>query len=119
MEEKVKDVHEITELHEMLTFKNVCMTKSAVMASVAQDPAFKNLLQQDISITMKHCQELKNLLLLKRTRLLNCSLTIGYASPGRLFLLITIFSFVLFVNVLVPPVSFIHPSRNLIKLAIR
>jgi len=68
LEEKVKDVHEINELHEMLTFKNVCMTKSTVMASVAQDPAFKNLLQQDISITMKHCQELKNLLLLKRTR---------------------------------------------------
>ena len=48
LEEKVKGVHEVNELHEMLTFKNVCMKKSAVMASVAQDPALKNLLQQDI-----------------------------------------------------------------------
>ncbi|MRA83126.1 spore coat protein [Bacillus thuringiensis] len=46
----------------MLTFKNVCMTKSAVMAGVAKDPTLKNLLQQDVNMTMKHCQELKNLL---------------------------------------------------------
>ncbi|MRD38239.1 spore coat protein (plasmid) [Bacillus thuringiensis] len=52
----------MNELHEMLTFKNVCMTKSAVMAGVAQDPTLKNLLQQDVNMTMKHCQELKNLL---------------------------------------------------------
>lgn len=62
LEENVKGVHEINELHEMLTFKNVCMTKSAVMAGIAQDPALKNLLQQDVNMTMKHCQELKNLL---------------------------------------------------------
>lgn len=62
LEENVKGVHEINELHEMLTSKNVCMTKSAVMAGVAQDPTLKNLLQQDATMTMKHCQELKNLL---------------------------------------------------------
>lgn len=62
LEENVKGVHEINELHEMLTFKNVCMTKSAVMAGIAQDPALKNLLQQYVNMTMKHCQELKSLL---------------------------------------------------------
>ncbi|MEH7459668.1 hypothetical protein V7183_21365 [Bacillus sp. JJ1127] len=38
MESNTKGVHEVNELHEMLTFKNVCMIKSAVMAGVAQDP---------------------------------------------------------------------------------
>ncbi|WP_020060457.1 hypothetical protein [Bacillus sp. 123MFChir2] len=52
----------MNELHEMLTFKNVCMTKSAVMAGVAQDPALQSLLQQDVNMAMKHCQDLKNLL---------------------------------------------------------
>lgn len=62
MESNTKGVHEVNELHEMLTFKNVCMTKSAVMAGVVQDPALQSLLQQDVKMSMKHCQDLKNLL---------------------------------------------------------
>ncbi|WP_243526902.1 spore coat protein [Bacillus pseudomycoides] len=62
MESNTKGVHEVNELHEMLTFKNVCMTKSAVVASVAQDPTLQSLLQQDVNMSMKHCQDLKNLL---------------------------------------------------------
>ncbi|SFH95833.1 MULTISPECIES: spore coat protein [unclassified Bacillus (in: firmicutes)] len=62
MGSNTKGVHEVNELHEMLTFKNVCMTKSAVIAGVAQDPALQSLLQQDVNMSMKHCQDLKNLL---------------------------------------------------------
>lgn len=54
--------HEIFELHELLTFKNVCATKAAAMQSLVNDPELKAILQQDVQTTKGHVKELQNLL---------------------------------------------------------
>jgi len=37
-------VQETLDMHEILMFKNICLTKSATMSAIAQDPALKELL---------------------------------------------------------------------------
>lgn len=54
--------HETFELHELLTFKNVCATKSATMSALVNDPDLKNMLQQDLSLSQGHIRELQNLI---------------------------------------------------------
>ncbi|WP_394514484.1 hypothetical protein [Priestia aryabhattai] len=55
-------VHETLELHELLTFKNICLTKSATMIGLAQDVELKNILARDVTQTKLHVQQLKSLL---------------------------------------------------------
>ncbi len=55
--------HEALELHELVTFKNVCATKAATMSALVKDEELKNLLQQDFDTTKGHIQELNNLLI--------------------------------------------------------
>lgn len=54
--------HETFELHELLTFKSVCATKSATMAGLVKDEELKTMLQQDFSMTQAHIKELQNLI---------------------------------------------------------
>ncbi|HEY9061721.1 MAG TPA: spore coat protein [Pseudobacteroides sp.] len=54
--------HEAFELHEILTFKNVCATKSATMAGLAKDQELKSLLDQDFAISQGHIKELQSLM---------------------------------------------------------
>lgn len=54
--------HEAFELHEILTFKNICATKSATMAGLVRDEELKTILQQDFSVTQGHIKELRNLM---------------------------------------------------------
>lgn len=54
--------HETFELHELLTFKNVCATKSAAMSALVQDPELKTMLQKDFTTSQGHIMELRNLL---------------------------------------------------------
>jgi len=54
--------HEALEIHELLTFKNVCATKSATMAALVKDDELKSLLQQDFTASKDHIKELQNLM---------------------------------------------------------
>ncbi len=54
--------HEAFELHELLTFKNVCATKSATMSALVKDEELKNMLQQDFTVLQSHIRELQNLM---------------------------------------------------------
>ncbi|MCT8978462.1 spore coat protein [Clostridium sp. CX1] len=54
--------HESFELHELLTFKNVCLTKSTTMSALVTDERLKSLLQQDVTTTQGHIKELRNLM---------------------------------------------------------
>lgn len=40
-------LHETLELHELLTFKNLCLTKSVTMSGLAQDEELKAILDKD------------------------------------------------------------------------
>lgn len=54
--------HEAFEIHELLTFKNICATKSATMSGLVKDEELKTMLQQDFNISQGHIKELQNLL---------------------------------------------------------
>ncbi|NGM84809.1 hypothetical protein G5B47_20610 [Paenibacillus sp. 7124] len=55
-------VHEKLELHELLTFKTTCFTKSQTMLPMVTDERLKNILQQDIASGREDISQLKNLL---------------------------------------------------------
>lgn len=54
--------HEAFELHELLTFKNVCATKSAAMSGLVKDEELKTLLRNDFTIGQAHIRELTDLM---------------------------------------------------------
>lgn len=54
--------HETFELHELLTFKNVCATKSATMASLVKDEELKSILQEDVTVSQSQIRELQDLI---------------------------------------------------------
>jgi similar to spore coat protein len=54
--------HEILEVLEILSMKNVCLTKSATMQTLVTDPQLKTLLQQDVQSSKQAIQELQTVL---------------------------------------------------------
>lgn len=60
----VKDLapHEALELHEILTFKTLCATKSSTMSGFASDEELQSLLEKDFSQAKKHIKALSDLL---------------------------------------------------------
>ena len=54
--------HETFEVRELLTFKNVCATKSATMAGLVRDDELKSILQQDFSMSQGQIRELQGLI---------------------------------------------------------
>lgn len=54
--------HETFELHELITFKNICATKAATMSEKVKDEELKSLLSHDLSLSQGHIKELQNLI---------------------------------------------------------
>jgi similar to spore coat protein len=54
--------HETMQLHELLTFKNLCLTKSVTIFPLVSDEELKSILQNDISTSKQHIQELSGLM---------------------------------------------------------
>ncbi|MBC5638309.1 spore coat protein [Ornithinibacillus sp. BX22] len=59
---KTTGVHETLELHELLTFKNLCLTKSTAMNALAQDDELKQLLTQTTQMDRQSIQTLQGFL---------------------------------------------------------
>lgn len=55
-------LHETLELHEIATFKSLCMTKSKTMQILVSDNDLKLILQQDVQLSTRQLQELNGLL---------------------------------------------------------
>jgi similar to spore coat protein len=55
-------LHETLELHEIATFKSLCMTKAKTMQALVSDNNLKQILQQDIQLSTRQLQELNGLL---------------------------------------------------------
>jgi len=55
-------LHETLELHEMVTFKALCLTKSKTMQILVSDPDLKRIMQEDVELTTRQLQELGTLL---------------------------------------------------------
>ncbi|MCX7747718.1 MAG: hypothetical protein N2645_12655 [Clostridia bacterium] len=54
--------HETFEIHELLTFKTLCATKSATMSKLVSDSELKSILQDDVSASKDAIRELQSLL---------------------------------------------------------
>ncbi|WAH39454.1 spore coat protein [Alicyclobacillus dauci] len=54
--------HEAMEVHEALNFKTICAAKSKGMAGMVVDRDLKALMEQDLQQSLKHMNELENLL---------------------------------------------------------
>ena len=46
--------HETFELHELLTVKNICATKSSAMANLVKDEELKTLMRNDFTASQEH-----------------------------------------------------------------
>ncbi|MFT8342842.1 spore coat protein [Clostridium beijerinckii] len=54
--------NETMQLHEILTFKNTCLTKALTMSPLVSDEELKSILQQEVSVSEKHIEELRSLM---------------------------------------------------------
>jgi similar to spore coat protein len=59
---KYLGLHETLEVHELLTFKNLCLTKSTTMGPLAQDEELKTILSNDVSAGQQQIQQLQQVL---------------------------------------------------------
>ncbi|MEH7120156.1 hypothetical protein V7128_22440 [Neobacillus vireti] len=55
-------LHETLDLHELLTFKNLCLTKSSTMSVLVQDEELKSILSDDAQTGVQHIQQLQEFL---------------------------------------------------------
>lgn len=56
---KYMGLHETLEVHELLVFKNLCLTKSVAMSGLVQDPVLKSILTNDVKSGTKFVQRLQ------------------------------------------------------------
>lgn len=54
--------NETMQLHELLVFKDLCLTKSVTMSPLVSDNELKSILQMDITTGEQHIKELRGLL---------------------------------------------------------
>lgn len=62
MNQKTLTPNETMQLHEILTFKNLCLTKSVTMSPLVSDKELKTILQNDVSTSKQHIEELSTLM---------------------------------------------------------
>jgi similar to spore coat protein len=55
-------VHETLELHELLMFKTICSAKSQLISKLSLDSELKKLLEEDVTKSTQHIEQLKNIL---------------------------------------------------------
>ncbi|MDZ5471498.1 hypothetical protein SM124_07025 [Bacillus sp. 31A1R] len=55
-------LHETLELHELLLFKNTCLTKANTLSEVAQDQELKNILKADAKASQSEIQDIQKFL---------------------------------------------------------
>lgn len=55
-------MHETLDLHEILSFKNVCVTKAASMQGMVSCPQLRSFLQQDVQKGQQMIREIQGLL---------------------------------------------------------
>jgi similar to spore coat protein len=59
-------LHETLDVHEILSFKNLCLTKATTMSAFAQDEELKNLLANDVTSGTRHIEQLQQFLTNRR-----------------------------------------------------
>lgn len=62
MKEQIITPHESIQLHELLTLKNLTLTKSFTMSPLVSDDELKAILQNEVTQSEQHIKELKGLM---------------------------------------------------------
>lgn len=62
MEQQKITLHETMEVHEMLNFKTICITKSKLMQGLVFDQDLKALMEKDVQQSIKAIEDLQDLL---------------------------------------------------------
>lgn len=62
MENQRLAAHETLDLHEILSFKNICCTKSTVFQALVSDSELTSILRDDVNTSKTYIQELKQIL---------------------------------------------------------
>lgn len=60
--DKYLGLHETMDVHELLTFKNISLTKSTTMSALAQDPELKAILTNDMLAGQQQLVQLRKFL---------------------------------------------------------
>jgi similar to spore coat protein len=55
-------LHETLDVHEILSFKNLCLTKATTMSALAGDEELRAILSKDVSTGIGHIQQLQKFL---------------------------------------------------------
>jgi similar to spore coat protein len=63
---KYLGLHETLDLHELLSFKNLCLTKVTTMSALAQDDELRAILSADVTTGIQHIQQLQEFLTNRR-----------------------------------------------------
>jgi similar to spore coat protein len=59
---KYLGLHETLDVHEILSFKNLCLTKATTMSVLAQDEELRVILSNDVATGTQHIQQLQHFL---------------------------------------------------------
>lgn len=62
MEQPLITLQETMQLHELLTFKNISLTKTVTMSPLISDEELKGIIKNDTATSQKHIQELRELM---------------------------------------------------------
>jgi similar to spore coat protein len=62
MDQRTTAPHETIQLQELLTIKNLCVTKSSTMSILVTDEELKSILQNDVATSQQHVKELSGLM---------------------------------------------------------
>jgi similar to spore coat protein len=63
---KYLGLHETLDLHELVSFKNLCLTKATTMSVLAQDEELRAILSADVTTGIQHVQQLQQFLTNRR-----------------------------------------------------
>ncbi|PJI07740.1 MULTISPECIES: hypothetical protein [Clostridium] len=62
MQQPKLGMHETMELHELLNFKNLCLTKTTAVSELVSDVNLRTILEDDKNVTKRQIGELKGLI---------------------------------------------------------
>lgn len=54
--------HEVLQIHEILTLKNLAITKVVTMLPLVKDPELKEIMQNEIQTVQQHIEDLRNII---------------------------------------------------------
>ena len=62
MDKRLITLQETMQLHELLTFKNLSLTKTVTISPLISDEELKSIIKNDTATTQKHIQDLSELM---------------------------------------------------------